>query len=197
MRRINQTTEVVNSGIITNEVNVENVNVNPLFQMTETLFGLQLENLMFVCEEGETLWENKYMLPDSLVYCVNAMDPDECLKKRVETLDSGDYEFTTVSSIYEQTNSGNKSRHHFVNSNFDGNYFNLTILIPVILLTRGDITLSFRLDNRIIREILYLCEDVIEKEKKVVIDSTTIKKVKRGKLYKQLMQDIHTLYGEN
>lgn len=195
----NQINEVMakNSNYTTksNQVIENSEDGSPLFEMMEVLFGLEVEALMLICQEGETLWGNKYMLPDSVVYAINSMDPDDCLRRAVKTIKSTEFNFTSVSSIYEQTSSGFNSIEHPINNGLNWCDAEFKRLIPVVLLTMVDVTLSFRLDNRIIRELFFLSEEVLEVDNGIIVGSRKFNKVVKSEFYRELMKGINILYG--
>ena len=139
---------------------------------------------VIVCEDRR---KNDYNLPDCIVFKWGVIPPDDCIDRQVEILDLKLKDVNSLNDIYTLTKSGFNSRLHKVNNGVRKSFEYLSneydgihnipsdikdelfekekLLIPVILIRpmKGrDYTLSFRVDNPIIREMFYDTESEID-----------------------------------
>ena len=127
------------------------MNKSKFIKEVENRYGFKVNGLM-TCDDR---WENNYNSPDCIVFKWGVIPPNDCTDRIVRGGWNNDLlsKIEGSNDLYKLTNSGWKSHLHDSNKGKKDK----TPLIPVVLIdvseSGNDYTLSFRVDNPMIREM--------------------------------------------
>tara|TARA_B110001452_G_scaffold29126_1_gene22910 strand:- start:602 stop:1291 length:690 start_codon:yes stop_codon:yes gene_type:complete len=128
----------------------------------ENRYGFKVKGLLTI----EDRLENNYSSPDCLVFKWGVIPQDDCLERMIKGGSNSDLlnKIESLNHLYELTNSGYNSVNHQFNKEKDKK--DRTPLIPVVLIDISNsgygYTLSFRVDNPMIREMFMDTEHIIK-----------------------------------
>jgi len=125
----------------------------------ENRYGFKITNI-FTCEDQ---LENNYNIPDQLIFKWGVIPPEDFTERIVGGGYSKDLlsQIENLNDIYKLTNTGFNS--HLHPSNKDKDMEEMKNLISVVLIDISGFTLSFRIDNPMIREMFGDTESILER----------------------------------
>jgi hypothetical protein len=147
---------VNNSSQLQPELKNETTNV---FECMEKRYGFKLNNHVLICENRDRT--ERGVLPDCFVYRMQMIPPHIAIKRIKGVYNIENSTICNLDELYMATITGFNSREHPINKNAKENECIIS-LIPVISITRENITHIFQVDNHIIREFFYDTEDLME-----------------------------------
>ena len=189
----------VKNGLVNNQSQIvetvgnSNEVMNPLFRLVEKRYGIKIEPFFCICEDRTKsgIIDNELFVPDSILFMNSSMCPEECAKTIVGRFDPTIHKINTVNSIYELTKTGRNSAKHPKNdglSSENGSKLEsgFRLLIPILFMSVKKRTYGLRLDNHIIRELLFDTEKILNGDKdRPELSSEDLEKEMKDKLKDQ------------